>query len=300
MDIHTDWTTRAFGLTPAAPLTGPFTTGAFQRAWWEHFGADGDEVLLAEGPDGLVPLWRRLGRLEMPVDEDLADYHSPLGPGAAAVMADAAGRLGSGTPFRFDSLPQEAAEILSKGLAEAGTTAPLEEHSAALFIELPSSFDEYLAGLDKKQRHELRRKRRRYEDLVGRPQLERSGSGAAFGRLHRRSDGTKGDFMTETMESFFADLLMLPGARLDSLVAPGGAMVAMAFGFEDDDAYYLYNAAYDPDCADASPGMVLLSELIAEAIAGGRQVFDLLKGEEKYKYRLGARRRPLYVLEGRL
>lgn len=300
MDIHADWTTRAFDLTPAAPLTGPFPTGFFQRAWWEHFGAPDDEILLAEGPDGLVPLWRRRGRLEMPVDEDLADYHSPLGSGAAAVMADAVGRIGSGTRFRFDSLPREAAEILSKGLAEAGTTAPLVEHSAALYIELPSSFDEYLAGLDKKQRHELRRKRRRYQDLVGRPQLERSGAMAAFARLHRRSGGAKGAFMTETMESFFAAVLTLPGARLDSLTAPDGATVAMAFGFEDDDAYYLYNAAYDPDRADASPGMVLLAELIAEAIAGGRQVFDLLKGEETYKFRLGARRRPLYLLEGEL
>jgi len=44
---------------------------------------------------------------------------------------------------------------------------------------------------------------------------------------------------------------------------------------------------------------VLLALLIEDAIMQGMAVFDFLKGDEVYKFRLGARRRPLYVIEHR-
>ena len=44
--------------------------------------------------------------------------------------------------------------------------------------------------------------------------------------------------------------------------------------------------------------MVLLATLIRSAIERNLGVFDFLKGDEQYKYRMGAEARPLYVLEG--
>ena len=74
--------------------------------------------------------------------------------------------------------------------------------------------------------------------------------------------------------------------------------MAVAFGFEDPDAYYLYNSAYHPAAAEASPGVVLLDRLLDRTMAAGRTRFDLLKGDERYKFQLGAIPRPLFVLEG--
>ena len=48
-------------------------------------------------------------------------------------------------------------------MSEHDTDLVTETESTAV-IELPGSFDDYLAGIGKKQRHELRRKRRRYEE----------------------------------------------------------------------------------------------------------------------------------------
>ena len=73
--------------------------------------------------------------------------------------------------------------------------------------------------------------------------------------------------------------------------------MAASFGFEDDSAYYLYNSAFDPGAAAASPGAVLVDLLISAAVAAGRNRFDFLKGDEDYKFRLGAVPRPLFVVE---
>jgi CelD/BcsL family acetyltransferase involved in cellulose biosynthesis len=100
------------------------------------------------------------------------------------------------------------------------------------------------------------------------------------------------------VEAFFSALLELPGTVLDFLVGGDGQALAAGFGFEDERAYYLYNSAYFPAAAEASPGAVLVDLLIGRAIEAGRSRFDLLKGDEAYKFRLGARPRPLYLLEG--
>jgi CelD/BcsL family acetyltransferase involved in cellulose biosynthesis len=75
--------------------------------------------------------------------------------------------------------------------------------------------------------------------------------------------------------------------------------VAAAFGFGDDRAYYLYNSAYDPGAAATSPGVVLVDLLVRRCLVEGLARLDLLKGDEVYKFRLGARARPLYAVEGR-
>ncbi|MBS1195573.1 MAG: family N-acetyltransferase, partial [Actinobacteria bacterium] len=92
-----------------------------------------------------------------------------------------------------------------------------------------------------------------------------------------------------------------PGPRaasLDLLAGADGAPVAAALGFQDEEAYYLYNSAYDPAAAGASPGVVLVDLLVERAAEDALGRFDFLKGDEAYKLRLGGRPRPLFVVEG--
>jgi CelD/BcsL family acetyltransferase involved in cellulose biosynthesis len=104
--------------------------------------------------------------------------------------------------------------------------------------------------------------------------------------------------MTEEMESLFRALLAIEGAALDLLVDGDGIPVAAAFGFEADGVYYLYNSAYDPVAASASPGVVLIDRIVAHKIESGFRRLDFMKGDESYKYRLGAEARPLFAMEG--
>ncbi|MDH4309836.1 MAG: GNAT family N-acetyltransferase, partial [Acidimicrobiia bacterium] len=230
---------------------------------------------------------------------DLTDYHSPLGSDPAALMESVVAVLDSRCRFDLDSLPIEAAEPLAKGLNCAGVAVEIVPHTVAAVLDLPASFDEYLALIGKKQRHELRRKRRRYEELVGEPVFEsHHGEGWAFDefvRLHRMSGGGKGRFMDAEHEAFFRALVHQAGWRIDLLRIPGtDSAAACLFVFADSEGMYLYNSAYDPALADASPGMAMLGAAIEAGINSGSPRFDFLKGDEIYKFRLGAVERALY------
>ena len=51
----------------------------------------------------------------------------------------------------------------------------------------------------------------------------------------------------------------------------------------------IYNSGYDPaNYAELSPGIVLTSYIIEDAIKRSLKVFDFLQGNEVYKYRFGA------------
>jgi CelD/BcsL family acetyltransferase involved in cellulose biosynthesis len=223
-----------------------------------------------------------------------------VGTAADQLVDDLLADLTAGTPFSFDSLPEEAAGVVTAGARRRDRTVHCRPQGLTAVLDLPSSYEEYLAGLSGKDRHEVRRKQRRFESRVGAGRLVEGGADglAAFVAMHRAAAGLKGGFLTAELEAFFADLLGLEGARLDLLVTEDGARAAAAFGFQDERAYYLYNSAYDQALSTASPGVVLIDLLVRRCIASGLVRLDFLKGDEPYKFRLGAKPRPLFVVEG--
>ena len=88
--------------------------------------------------------------------------------------------------------------------------------------------------------------------------------------------------------------MALPGWGIDALLTPEQRIAAAGFSFHGDDGYYLYNSAFDRGYWEASPGVVLIASLIEFAIEEEQMVFDFLKGDETYKFRLGAEPRPLF------
>ncbi len=291
------WESNAWLLDPVEEHTGPFArrefllaVGVFDEGEVRPFVSD--TAALSLRVDG--------HEVTMTGSSDLCDYRSPLGGGAAELVADAVQQLGTGLRFLFDSLPLTAAEVVAKGLTSAGLEVETEPHVDVAVVELPGDFEQYLEQIGKKQRHELRRKGRRYVDQVGDILFERCTDDAAamaeFVRLHRAAAGEKGDFMTPELEGFFETLYRQAGWGIDALWVPGTTRTASAalFSYVDETGYYLYNSSYDPELADASPGNVALTEAIRGAVDSGLGRFDFLKGDEHYKFRLGAVRRPLF------
>lgn len=288
----TAWDAPGFSLAPAAPDSGPFPHRAFLEAWWETRSKPDDELFITTTEEGLLALRFGDGIVSFCGDADLTDYHSPLGS-SADPLEQAAEAL-PGHRVVFDSLPAAAAVDLTGGFAQIGAVVEVERHATAAVLRLPASNDEWMAGLSKKARHELRRKRRRFIADVGEPMLERrdeAGLEVFFG-MHRGAAGEKGGFMTDDMELFFRRLHEVAGASVDLLVSRG-TPIAAAFGFECDGGYYLYNSAYDPSAGSVSPGIVMHMLQIEQQIERGARVFDFLKGDERYKYELGAEARPL-------
>jgi CelD/BcsL family acetyltransferase involved in cellulose biosynthesis len=282
-----------FDMPPVAEATGPFCTQDFLTVVASY--DDGEEILAASH-DAFLALRGLDDTILFAGDGDVTDYHSPHGEGSEALIA----RLAEETSvdrFLLDSLPEEAAKPLVAGLTHAGWAVDTRTHEVAAVLHLPDSVEQYMTELGKKERHEVRRKRRRYERMVGEVRHEtHAGPGWAFDeflRLHAAAEGDKGRFMTPERRALFADLAELDGWRFDLLRTDDDTAAAIVFGYADGTGYYLYNSAYEPADSDASPGVVLLGAMIETAIAEGRARFDFLKGDETYKFRLGAQRRPL-------
>jgi CelD/BcsL family acetyltransferase involved in cellulose biosynthesis len=279
-------------VTPTATHVGPFGRPAFLDVLHDHWPRGTVESL--EGPDGGASVELVDGVAMGVGHRDLVDYRSPRGPSGVEMLV----RLVGNRPLRMDSLPASVAEGLADALRADGRSVTVEEQDVAAVLALPDSFDEWLASISKKERHETRRKRRRYEETVGPARIARFEEAPErldeFVALHRTSAGDKGSFMTDEMAGYFGAVMALDGWGIDALVTPEGDMAAAGFSFHGDDGYYLYNSAFDRSFSEASPGVVLIASLIEFAIEEGQMLFDFLKGDEVYKFRLGAEPRPLF------
>ncbi len=194
-------------------------------------------------------------------------------------------------------------KIIPKIMETKGLTISNEIEDVSLYIDLPDSWDDFLANLKAKERHELRRKIRRLQsagDFTVEVLRERSsfmGEIEKFFALHRKSNKNKAEFMTPQMEAFFRDLAKKFHQKgwLDlSFLKIRGKEVGTFFSFNFQDTYYLYNSGYDPDYGKLSPGIVLAAYSIQEGIKNGKKRFNFLRGREDYKYRLGGQEEKIF------
>jgi len=294
----TGWESYPSDLAPLAPETGPFAKRPFLETVWRHRGNTRSELHIEHTQGGAVALALSDEHTEFAGQGNLTDYHSPLGPGGTAALVNAIVEL-DGHSFSLDSLPETVARAALIGLREAGIDCRIDQHETVSVLSLPPSYDDWLASIGKKERHEVRRKRRRFEVEFGEIEIVRRGVEAleGFCEMHRSSQGDKSTFMTADMQHYFADLMKHADASIYTLECDGIPR-ANAFGFETELGYYYYNSAYDTDAAMASPGIVLLAALVEAQIDRGAATFDFLKGGEVYKVRHGAVARPLFIIEG--
>jgi hypothetical protein len=187
-------------------------------------------------------------------------------------------------------------------------TLNVEREDVCPVVTLPeeASFDDYLATLPKKQRHEVRRKIRRAE-AAGDVRLTASSAPLedleAFIELHQKRWGEDGLFPDtpggENSRTFFRRLFELAGddgpVRL-SFLTVGERRIAAGVHFETEDGYLYFNAGVDPDARDLSPGVVMVARYMEQALAEGRRRIDFLRGNEPYKYEWGAEDEPIQRL----
>ncbi len=170
-------------------------------------------------------------------------------------------------------------------------------------IDLTGGYGAYLDRLPSKLRHELRRKARKLARdagdyrLVEVPVAEHDEALTRFFEMNVVLDDEKGRFFaSDEMRTWFRALAEALGPegtlRIHELHVggtPGAACVSIVHGGE----WGLYNSAFDPVLAMLAPGMVIVAELIEVAAGEGCTVFDLLRGDEPYKYRFGPVNREL-------
>jgi CelD/BcsL family acetyltransferase involved in cellulose biosynthesis len=178
-----------------------------------------------------------------------------------------------------------------------------EVEDISLELDLPPSWQEYLRTLTQKQRHEVRRKLRRFWEAgdvnyrIVEDSESASQSIALFLRLFRESRQDKAIFLTARMESFFTSLAKAMGQagllRL-GILELNALPVAAVMCFDYNNTVFLYNNGYDPQYSSLSVGLISKVLCIKDSIERGRGKFDFLKGAEEYKHRLGGNEITLY------
>jgi CelD/BcsL family acetyltransferase involved in cellulose biosynthesis len=165
------------------------------------------------------------------------------------------------------------------------------------YIPLPGNWETYLAGIDKKQRHEIRRKMRRAEEYYLPVRWYIAQDAAS---LEHEIDGfldlmacdpNKAKFLTPAMRTqmhaamqaaFKAGWLQL------AIIEVSGVKAAGYLNFDYGDHIWVYNSGLDFRFSELSLGWVLLGYLLQWANEHERTRFDFMRGDEEYKYRFGA------------
>jgi CelD/BcsL family acetyltransferase involved in cellulose biosynthesis len=297
-------------LVEADPSGTFFHTPAFLKLYWEEFGQTPEHLLLAfaEEDDGSqvgAVAFERIGQtLRFLGGTEITDYMGPVGvPERQDAMAK---ELWTALLTRDDwtdadlrGLPEDRPwfGLLRDAASAQDLEVTEDEDGVSPFLPLPGSWEDYLAGLTSKYRHEIKRKARKLVEEAGEfrivtaddetmiPLLDR------FVELHRMSEGPKGVFMVPGMEIFFRRLgeaFCADGVFRLTFIEVGGQLAAGTIGFVWGGTSYLYNSAFDRSWGNLAPGMVLVGEDIRLAIEQGCGGFDLLKGDYRYKYRFGS------------
>jgi CelD/BcsL family acetyltransferase involved in cellulose biosynthesis len=298
----------------------PFLRHEFLRTWWSTLGGgewpDGElwiAVAREEGGAlaGAAPLFRTSARprtLLFVGTAEIADYLDVIAPAPASeafarALLEAVPRDG---PSAIDTLDlwnvletSPAAQAFSRAGRSLGWTLERQRLKPCPQIDLAGGWEAYLERLDKKQRHELRRKMRRVEQTAG-ARFGRAGDGlelepavdAFLGLM--RFDAAKSRFLTPPMHRLFQTLAQTAAEsgwlRLELLMVEGRP-AAGAFCFDYGNRLLVYNSGLDPAYQSLSPGWALLGHLIQSAAEEGKAAVDFMRGDEAYKFRLGGEAR---------
>jgi len=296
-------------------LSSPFLRYGFQKTWWKHLGGgewdNGSLQIITAHEDGnllgIAPLFitnvdgekqaHFIGSFE------ICDYLDFIIPAQASnafikkvfeiISTDSEKIILYNIPD--DSPTLAALEQISE---QEGWLVETEKAYHTPAIALPDDWDTYLMGIDKKQRHEIRRKIRRAEGS------EEDRVGWHIVGMDNDLDQAIADF-TALMETDNDKEKFLRGEmrqQMDAIIrwAAEEGILQLAFltineknaagylSFDYAGRIWVYNSGFSPGYGYYSPGWVLLAYLIQHAIESGKSHFDFMRGDEEYKYRFGA------------
>jgi CelD/BcsL family acetyltransferase involved in cellulose biosynthesis len=303
-----------------------FLTYEWQSVWWNAYQAGElyivtvheGETLIAIAPwfiqdrDGQRVI-RTLGCVDVTDYVDIIADHDHLDEAHRALAAFLAQHKADFDRINLCNIPEASPTyaLFPDHLRQHDFDADLLEQEVCPIIRLPGDWETYLSMLDKKQRHELRRKLRRAEaeaDLtyyLVNETHDFTAEAERFLALMAASQPSKAAFLADAQnETFFRRVLVAMRdagwLRLSFLLVDGEPAAAYC-DFDYNNQIQVYNSGLNPNVSPhLSPGIVLLCYNIQQAIADGRTVYDFLRGNETYKYRMGAQDTRVYKLVARL
>ena len=308
--LRGEWT----ALFEASPAATPFQAPEWLVAWWHCLGGQGLWTLAIRRRGrlvGIAPLYifadpqtaeRRVCLAGNGVSDKLSTVSSAEDSDvvARAVLDHLARRAELWDTCDFRDLPADSAILCADLPPNLAGTVEAEEPCPVL--TLPHTDDDLLQTVPRALAQNLRRSTRRARERgevvfeTAAPDTRRELLTALF-HLHAARWEARGErgVLDERMRRFhetasFAlqerGMLYLHALRIDRRI------IAAQYVLQYNRRAYLYITGFDPDFGALSPGALLMSHVLHEALRRGNSEFDFLRGRERYKYVWGAIDRP--------
>jgi CelD/BcsL family acetyltransferase involved in cellulose biosynthesis len=301
---------------------GVFNSWSWQSCWWNHYGCRYDRsrqlhIMVARLRRsgeivGLLPAYtckqRILKLFSIPTlnligtgGDTSPDYLNPLiDPEHEVAVCNAFAESLAKRPWSVLSLHDIGTNItfrdaLLQQLAESRIHHQSGQSAEIAWIALPDEWDGYLSTLSKNRRYQIRQQRRKFE-AAGNTRFyvwqDRDNLDHAIDALielhlkrweprdtnHAFSTENYVNFHRELMHQLFAqDQLRLYCLELE------GELVAMLYCYRWKEHIYFFQGGFDPGYEGLRVGNVIMGYAIEHAINEGNQVFDMLKGDYRYK-----------------
>ena len=298
----------------------PFLRHEFLFAWWQHRGggewSTEDQLYLIVGRDqddelvAALPLFISKNHAGKPVliglgSHEISDFLDLLSlPEVLDEFLDGVlAHLTTPDAPKWDAMTlfnlledSPSLPALARAAQKHGLSFSQERLQPSPSIALPDNFDAYLESLDGRYRREMVRKMRnalRYFipvtiSKVG-PEDDLSAAMEDFFAM-MREEPDKQAFLSAEMA---AQMEAVARAAFENgwldlrFMVVGREKAAGYFNFIYNNQVWVYNSSRAEKFSSISPGIALMGMLIEEAIEAGYSDFDLMRGDEGYKYQLG-------------
>ena len=159
------------------------------------------------------------------------------------------------------------------------------------YIELPASWEAYLASLSPNKRQAVRRRERKLRrerkvEVVDYGPAPIADGWRHLTRLHAlrwEGGGVLRDRAWERLHRWFTSWLAERDYLWLTTLDVDGGPVAACYGFSFGDTLYCYQTGWDPQWRHCGVSMILHSVMIRRAIERGYRTLDFLRGDEPYK-----------------
>ena len=316
----TPFTTLAAGwndLAGRGMTDTPFQLLAYQKGWWTHLGVGELVTVVVRNDDGVLqaiaPFYLHDNTLALNGGVDETDYLDIIcepdqaeGVWQAVLDCLASDACPAWTTLDLHNIPAASPTrvILPQLAEERGFLFTTAVEEVCPIITLPDTFDGYLDMLTSKERRETKRKLRRGHGAGAVLEVVTEHVHEAvddFLKLLQLSTYDKGDWVNEGRTRLFhevaeaglnAGILQLIFLNFD------GDRAAALFNFAYKGRIWVYNSGLDPQkYARLGAGVILTAKAIEHAIEQGNTSFDLMRGDEAYKYKIGAKDTEIYNIK---
>ena len=299
----------------------PFASFTFYNSWVETFVDDLTQIKMLffyneNNLVGLAPIFVDHDKKSVSIlgDKDLFDYRDIIyiSECAEEIYIEFLSYLKlqpwfQGYTIFMQSIPEssELFNLVNTDKLNNFADVEIKEEDVTPIYDVNCVWDDYLLALKKKQRHEIRRKLRKFESQDFQFKLIRnndvlSGFLSDFYELFINSREDKKEFLTEERKTFFNKMLFAFAEKNELKILSyydGNILISACIVIEYANIYFLYNSAYSLDYNSYSVGLVSKIIALKQSIESNSHAFNFLRGNERYKHELGGEDLKLYEIK---